>query len=68
MARYDFRCTSCEQTFELTRPMDSADDPATCPNGHEGAKRLFPVFSATGIASIPQPSGGGGCCGGGCCA
>jgi hypothetical protein len=67
MARYDFRCTSCEQTFELTRPMADADDPASCPQGHEGARRLLPVFTATGMASIPATSGGG-CCGGGCCA
>ena len=65
MPRYDFRCTTCERTYELSRPMAEADAPATCPDGHEDAVRLLPVFATTGMASAPVASGG--CCGGGCC-
>ncbi|MEI6701600.1 MAG: FmdB family zinc ribbon protein [Actinomycetota bacterium] len=67
MARYDFRCSTCGTTFEVERPMSMADAPTSCPEGHEGAIKLFPVFAATGFSgAAPQPSGGG-CCGGGCC-
>jgi hypothetical protein len=57
---------TCTATYELTRPMDQADAPATCPEGHVGAARLLPVFASTGLADTPAPRGGG-CCGGGCC-
>ena len=69
MPRYDYRCTTCEATYEMSRPMAEADEPATCPTGHEGAVRMFPVFATLGGASAPMPAGGagGGCCGGGCC-
>ncbi len=73
MPRYDFRCTTCDQTYEVSRPMSDADAPATCPDGHVGAVRLLPVFATTGFNTTgggsgpaPAPSGGG-CCGGGCC-
>ena len=78
MPRYDFRCTTCDLTYEVSRPMADADAPATCPDGHVGAVRLLPLFATTGIAATgiatsgaaagPAPtSSGGGCCGGGCC-
>ena len=68
MPRYDYRCSTCETTYELSRPMAEADDPATCPEGHIGAARMLPVFAVPGGAVAPMPSGGGGgCCGGGCC-
>ena len=66
MPRYDYRCTTCDATYELSRPMAEADEPASCPAGHEGAVRMFPVFATLGGASAPTPAGGG-CCGGGCC-
>lgn len=73
MPRYDFRCTTCDQTYEVARPMADADAPATCPDGHVGAIRLLPMFATTGFATTgtasgpaPAPSAGG-CCGGGCC-
>ncbi len=72
MPRYDYRCKTCDVTFEMSRPMAEADAPATCPQGHVGATKLLPVFATTGIISAPSPApsaggGGGGCCGGGCC-
>ena len=67
MPRYDYRCNTCDQVYELSRSMADADAPALCPSGHEGAVRMFPLFATTGGALAPQPQGGGGCCGGGCC-
>ena len=72
MPLYDFRCPTCDERFELRRSMAEADEPASCPAGHAGAKRLLAVFASTGKAgsgpSAPaaMPSGGGGC--GGHCA
>ncbi len=72
MALYEFRCRTCESTFEVRRPMSEANLPATCPDGHDDAVRLLSVFAATGVSSgakgssmpAPMPSGGG--CGAGC--
>jgi len=50
--------------------MADADAPASCPDGHVGARRLLPVFATTGRAS--EPAGGAcgapvaGGCGSGC--
>ena len=73
MPLYEFRCRTCETTFELRRPMSAAGDPASCPDGHDGAVRLLSVFATAGAAvggsssseQTPRVSGGG-CCGGGC--
>ncbi|MFN8077135.1 MAG: FmdB family zinc ribbon protein [Kineosporiaceae bacterium] len=71
--RYDVRCRTCATTFEISRPMDRADEPAPCPHGHEDTVRLLGTVALTGArggtsgrASAPA-AGGGGCCGGGCC-
>jgi putative FmdB family regulatory protein len=71
MAIYEFRCATCDVVFDERRPMAEADAPAMCPAGHVGARRLIPVFAATGLAAAP--SGGGMCgapvaggCGSGC--
>ncbi|GAA3022972.1 hypothetical protein GCM10020229_37960 [Kitasatospora albolonga] len=71
MPRYDFRCRSCGDTFELSRPMAQAGDPAVCPQGHQDTVKLLSAVAVTGASGggAPQQSagGGGGCCGGGCC-
>ncbi|MEU1499044.1 zinc ribbon domain-containing protein [Streptomyces sp. NPDC005732] len=74
MPRYEYRCRTCGDTFELSRPMAESAAPAACPAGHDDTvKLLSTVAVATGSgASAPRPSGGGGgggggCCGGGCC-
>ncbi len=46
--------------------MADADAPASCPDGHVGARRLLPVFATTGLAAEPAgmcgaPMAGGGC-------
>ncbi len=70
MPLYEFKCRTCDDTFEVRRPMSEAGDPATCPQGHDGAVRLLSVFASVGGngASAPAPSARptGGGCGAGC--
>ena len=71
MPLYEFRCRTCDEAFEVRRPMAEANDPATCPDGHTYAVRLLSVFASVGAptsggsASAPAPRMGGGC-GSGC--
>ncbi|WP_119290841.1 zinc ribbon domain-containing protein [Streptomyces sp. YIM 130001] len=74
MPRYEFRCRSCGDTFEVSRPMSESAAPADCPAGHADTVKLLStvaVGGAAGSAGAPAPAtgsgGGGGCCGGGCC-
>ncbi|MFK8912245.1 zinc ribbon domain-containing protein, partial [Streptomyces sp. YS-3] len=63
MPRYDYRCRSCGDTFELSRPMAESAAPATCPAGHEDTVKLLSTVSVGGMsknAPMPAPSGGGG--------
>jgi putative FmdB family regulatory protein len=67
MPRYEFRCRSCGDTFEVDRPMSAATDPADCPRGHDDTVKLL---STVALAGRVRPAGGsagaGGCCGGAC--
>ncbi|MDX2937547.1 FmdB family zinc ribbon protein [Streptomyces ipomoeae] len=71
MPRYEYRCRTCGDTFELSRPMAESSAPADCPSGHSDTVKLLSTVavggSATAPASAPRAGGGGGCCGGGCC-
>ncbi|MEU7277439.1 zinc ribbon domain-containing protein [Streptomyces sp. NPDC045431] len=74
MPRYEYRCRSCGDTFELSRPMAESSAPAACPAGHDDTVKLLSTVAVGGVASkgaAPAPAagggGGGGCCGGGCC-
>ncbi|AXQ57447.1 MULTISPECIES: FmdB family zinc ribbon protein [Streptomyces] len=72
MPRYEYRCRSCGDTFELSRPMAESSDPASCPAGHADTVKLLSTVAVGGSGAsagpAPAPSGGGGgCCGGGCC-
>lgn len=69
MPLYDFRCPTCDERFELRRSIAEADDPASCPAGHPGARRLLTVFASTGRAAAGAPALSGppaGGCGGAC--
>ncbi|MHA6617088.1 FmdB family zinc ribbon protein [Pseudonocardia sp. DLS-67] len=66
MPRYDFRCRECGSTFEVSRPMADAAEPARCPDGHDDTVKLLSTVAVGGRGSAPGPAGGG-CCGGGCC-
>jgi len=65
---YEYRCTTCEATFELRRPAADSSAPATCPEGHAGGRRLLSLFAtagrAAGAPSGASPMAGG--CGAGC--
>jgi putative FmdB family regulatory protein len=68
MPLYEFRCRTCDEVFELRRPMSESNAPADCPAGHPETVRLLSMFASAGAAmptTVPG-SGGGGCCGGGC--
>ncbi|MFG2312872.1 zinc ribbon domain-containing protein [Streptomyces sp. NPDC048566] len=74
MPRYEYRCRTCGDTFEVSRPMAESAAPAACPAGHGDTVKLLSTVSVAtgGPASAPAPApgaggGGGGCCGGGCC-
>ncbi|MFJ6660199.1 zinc ribbon domain-containing protein [Streptomyces sp. NPDC091377] len=71
MPRYEYRCRTCGDTFELSRPMAESSDPAACPAGHGDTVKLLSTVAVAGTASqAPSPPAGGrggGCCGGGCC-
>ncbi|MFF7605536.1 FmdB family zinc ribbon protein [Streptomyces parvulus] len=73
MPRYEYRCRSCGDTFELSRPMAESSAPAACPAGHDDTVKLLSTVAvggsggASGPAPAPGGGGGGGCCGGGCC-
>ncbi|MEU9853192.1 zinc ribbon domain-containing protein [Streptomyces sp. NPDC047974] len=71
MPRYEYRCRTCGDTFELSRPMAESSDPAACPAGHDDTVKLLSAVAVGGSSAssqAPAPSGGGGgCCGGGCC-
>jgi putative FmdB family regulatory protein len=67
---YEYRCKTCDDRFELRRPMAEADDPAPCPDGHADTVRLLAAFAATGRASATAATSVGsmpaGPCGGSC--
>jgi putative FmdB family regulatory protein len=66
MAVYEYRCRTCDDLFELRRPMSESDAPAECPVGHADTVRLLSVFASAGVATgaaAAMPAGG---CGAGC--
>jgi putative FmdB family regulatory protein len=74
MPRYEYRCRTCGDTFEVNRPMAQSSAPASCPAGHEDTVKLLSAVAVGGVKAAPAPTpgngaggGGGGCCGGGCC-
>lgn len=80
MPTYQFKCPTCETTFEEKRVFARADDPATCPScGGDGATKVFgtAMFFSPGSAAkamlepkpaakrVPVAHGAGcPCCGG----
>jgi putative FmdB family regulatory protein len=73
MPLYEYRCKTCDSSFELRRSMAESSSPATCPQGHSETMRLLSSFASVGASSggssfpaSAAPSMGGGC--GGACA
>lgn len=72
MPTYAYRCRECTTTFDVNRPMDESNAPATCPEGHDDTVKLLTTVALTGrstpaASAAPAAPAGGGCCGGGCC-
>jgi putative FmdB family regulatory protein len=79
MALYEYKCSECEEQFDVMRPMTAADESAQCPEcGGTESRRLISNFTsitpgASTLSTNPvmdariASGGGGGCCGGGCC-
>lgn len=61
MARYDYRCTSCDNTFEVEHPM-SAHPRVTCPRCGKEATRVFGAsaisFKGSGFYNTDQRDSG----------
>ena len=57
MARYDYRCTSCENVFEVEHRMSEHPE-VTCPKCGKKAERVFStsgiVFSGSGFYNTDQ--------------
>jgi putative FmdB family regulatory protein len=78
MALYEYKCSDCEERFELMRSMSAADEPAECPEcGGAESRRMISNFASitpgasalsSSSATVPMRKvAGHGCCGGGCC-
>ncbi|MER5808884.1 zinc ribbon domain-containing protein [Streptomyces sp. NPDC002033] len=72
MPRYEYRCRTCDDTFEISRPMAQSGEPADCPAGHADTVKLLSAVAVGGSSGAPASApamggGGGGCCGGGGC-
>jgi putative FmdB family regulatory protein len=67
---YVYRCVTCDDDFELDRPMSQSSDPAACPSGHTKTMRKLTGFTSvtangtTPVKSGPPAAAGG--CGGAC--
>jgi putative FmdB family regulatory protein len=70
MPLYEYRCRTCDETFERRRPMSESSDPAECSQGHLDSVRLLSVFASVGGGAAPAPAAGpaakGGVCGSSC--
>jgi len=66
MPLYEYRCRTCDDTFELRRPMSDANAPAPCPAGHDDSVRLLSVFASVGAANSSAAPASGSSSGGGC--
>ncbi|WP_333739956.1 FmdB family zinc ribbon protein [Streptomyces sp. IBSBF 2806] len=53
MPRYEYRCRTCGDTFELSRPMAQSADPADCPAGHDDTVKLLSTVAVGGTKSAP---------------
>ncbi len=48
MPRYEYRCRSCQATFELDRPMAQSAAPVACPDGHGDTVKLLSTVALGG--------------------
>ena len=68
MPTVDYRCRSCDQTFEVRRSVtEPTPTTVACPGGHDDTVRVWSAVAMTGAATGSRAPSAGGCCGGGCC-
>ena len=48
MPFYDFRCPTCDERFEVRRPIAESDQPTSCPKGLENAIRVITTWGTGG--------------------
>lgn len=65
MPLYEYRCRTCDRSFDLLRPVRDADESAECPGGHDDTVRALSLVAPAVRGRQPVASGGG-CCGGAC--
>ena len=51
MALYEYKCATCEDRFDLMRPMSDADEPAECPEC--GSTVFYTLGSRPDVVAIP---------------
>lgn len=71
MPIYEYTCNSCDTKFELRRPFNQSDAPATCPKCNQSAERVLSKFACFSMSDggSATPVGGSSCssCGGSSC-
>ena len=61
MPIYEYRCKSCDERFEMIRPVSEAGKRVGCPEcGAKGAEKLPTSFAAHGGSGRSTPATGGG--------
>ncbi|TXS65609.1 zinc ribbon domain-containing protein, partial [Streptomyces sp. me109] len=55
MPRYEYRCRTCGDTFELSRPMADSAAPAACPAGHDDTVKLLSTVAVATGGGAPAP-------------
>ncbi|MBW3605279.1 MAG: zinc ribbon domain-containing protein [Actinobacteria bacterium] len=66
MPMYEYRCRTCDRSFQRLRPIAEADAPVACPEGHDDVARALSLVAPRGRSAAAPPRGDGGCCGGAC--
>lgn len=59
MSRYDYRCESCGECFEVMKSMKDSDTPEACPECGSPAKKLIscPTVYADGMVRVSYALG-----------
>lgn len=70
MPFYDYKCTTCEDTFEVFLPTLVSQKQILCPQGHNSVVKLLPLISIAKQNSDKNSNknlqGAPTCCGGSC--
>jgi putative FmdB family regulatory protein len=66
MPVYEYYCKDCGTKFEKLQPVSAAGQPATCPDGHEGALRTLSLMARPIMSDGGAMMSMGCACGGNC--